>query len=70
MKNRVILEVKQTKDLSYLKGFGEIVFEDSIIDIVVLETDEINIPILKQHPEILNVLEDREGSPLMEKKSA
>lgn len=66
----MILQVKQIKDLSYLKEFGEIVFEDDIIDIVIIETDQVNIPILRKHPEILDAQIEREGTLLEEKKTA
>lgn len=70
MKTKVILEVKQIKDLSYLKEFGEVLFEDDIMDLVIIETDKGNIPVLKQHPEIIDVQEERKGTLLEVKKTA
>lgn len=64
MKAKVILRVKQTENLTFLNKFGNIIFEDDIIDIVIIEMDKSNIPLLQEHPEVIDIREERTGTTL------
>lgn len=69
MKTKLILRVRQIDDTSFLDDYGNIIFKDDIIDVVILETDESHIDELKNHPKIINVQENRKGT-LLEVNSA
>lgn len=50
MKKELILQLRSTKDISFLNDFGDVLFFDDISDIVVILCDPQKIDDLARHP--------------------
>lgn len=61
----LILQVRNSDDLSFLSSFGEVLFSDDIVDIVVIECEEDKIEKLKDHPMVLSMSESRKDGMLL-----
>jgi hypothetical protein len=69
MSNELILQVRNIDDLSFLEKYGNILFSDDIIDVVIIECDANRIPELRTHPNVVKVNETRKDGMLLEQKT-
>ena len=58
---KFILQVQKIDDLFELKQLGNIIFVDDLINVVVLETEEGNLSLIENDPNVTQVQESRRG---------
>ena len=61
MLKKFILQVQKIDDLFELKQLGNIIFVDDLINVVVLETEEGNLSLIENDPNVTQVQESRRG---------
>ncbi|RIJ64068.1 hypothetical protein D1606_12005 [Rummeliibacillus sp. POC4] len=59
--NRVILKVRDRKQIKDLEKFGSIIFQSPILNRVILEVNQENICLLKKHENVISCEHEQIG---------